>query len=88
MYHWFVTRVTTSHQWARVLVSNAVSLPVDNILFAVGAFGALPFLTHASGTLPWSTVWSIFWVNMWVKGLVSICSMPLIYVTPHSSHEQ
>ena len=88
VYHWFVTRITTSHQWARVLVSNAVSLPVDNILFSVGAFGALPFLAHANGTLPWSTVWSIFWVNMWVKGLVSICSMPLIYVTPHHSHEQ
>ena len=53
-----------------------------------GAFGALPFLAHTNGTLPWSTVWSIFWVNMWVKGLVSVCSMPLIYVTPHSSHEQ
>jgi uncharacterized integral membrane protein (TIGR00697 family) len=85
VYHWFVTRVTTRFQWARVLVSNAVSLPIDNIIFAVGAFGALPFLTHASGTLPWETVWSIFWVNLWVKGIVSIVSMPLIYVTPVSS---
>ena len=53
VYHWFVTRVTTRYQWARVLVSNAVSLPIDNLIFAVGAFGALPFLTDASGTLPW-----------------------------------
>ena len=28
---------------------------------------------------------SIFWVNLWVKGLVSVLSMPLIYVTPASS---
>ena len=27
VYHWFVTRVTTRHQWARVAVSNAVSMP-------------------------------------------------------------
>jgi queuosine precursor transporter len=88
VYHWFVTRVTTRYQWARVLVSNAVSLPIDNLIFAVGAFGALPFLTNASGTLPWETVWSIFWVNLWVKGLVSVLSVPLIYVTPVSSPSQ
>jgi uncharacterized integral membrane protein (TIGR00697 family) len=87
VYHWFVTRVTTRYQWARVLVSNAVSLPVDNLIFAVGAFGALPFLADASGTLPWETVWDIFWVNLWVKALVSVASMPLIYLprveSPH-----
>ena len=82
VYHWFVTRVTTRYQWARVLVSNAVSLPIDNLIFAVGAFGALPFLTDAQGTLPWDVVWDIFWVNLWVKGLVSVLSMPLIYITP------
>jgi queuosine precursor transporter len=88
VYHWFVTRVTTRHQWARVLVSNAVSLPIDNLIFAVGAFGALPFLTNARGTLPWDVVWDIFWVNLWVKGLVSVLSMPLIYITPVSAREQ
>ncbi|MEZ5177814.1 MAG: queuosine precursor transporter [Acidimicrobiales bacterium] len=36
-YHGWVTRVTTGHQWARVLVSNAVSVPVDNAVFAIGA---------------------------------------------------
>src|SRR5690606_33450509 len=40
VYHWFVSRVTTRHQWARVAVSNAVSVPIDNVIFAVGAFGA------------------------------------------------
>jgi queuosine precursor transporter len=69
-------------------VSNAVSLPIDNLIFAVGAFGALPFLTNARGTLPWDVVWDIFWVNLWVKGLVSVLSMPLIYITPVSAREQ
>jgi uncharacterized integral membrane protein (TIGR00697 family) len=41
VYHWFVRRVTTRHQWARVLVSNAVSVPLDNVIFAISAFGAL-----------------------------------------------
>jgi uncharacterized integral membrane protein (TIGR00697 family) len=82
VYHWFVHRVTTRFQWLRVLVSNAVSVPIDNVIFAVGAFGALPLLVDDPGTLPWATVWSIFWVNLVVKGAVSLASLPFIYVTP------
>ena len=82
VYHWFVRRVTTRHQWARVAVSNAVSVPLDNVIFAVGAFGALPGLRDHALTLPWDVVWEIFLVNLTVKALVSACSLPLIYVTP------
>lgn len=82
VYHWFVRRVTTRHQWARVAVSNAVSVPLDNVLFAVLAFGSLPGLRDHALTLPWDAVWDIFVVNLVVKGLVSAASLPLIYVTP------
>ncbi len=41
IYHWFVSRVTHRHQWARVLVSNSVSVPVDNLIFSVGAFAGI-----------------------------------------------
>lgn len=82
VYHWFVTRVTTRHQWARVAVSNAVSVPIDNVVFAVGAFGALPGLQHHALTLPWDVVWDIFLVNLTIKALVSACSLPLIYLSP------
>jgi queuosine precursor transporter len=82
VYHWFVSRVTTRHQWARVLVSNSVSIPVDNLVFAVGAFGALPFLGDHPLTLPWEAVWDIFVVNLTVKFLVTLASLPLIYVVP------
>ncbi len=82
MYHWFVTRITTRYQWLRVLVSNSISVPIDNLIFAVGAFGPLPFLGHNAATLPWATVWDIFLVNLVIKGLVSVASMPFIYVTP------
>jgi len=82
VYSWFVRRVTTHYQWARVAVSNAVSIPVDNAVFAVLAFGSLPFLTDDALTLPWSAVWDIFVVNLTVKFLVSALSLPLIYVSP------
>ncbi len=73
VYHWFVTRITRKHQWARVLVSNAVSVPLDNIIFSVGAFG---------WTLPWVVVWQIFIVNLLVKFGVTVVSLPLIYTAP------
>ena len=82
VYHWFVRRVTTRHQWARVAVSNAVSVPLDNVIFAVAAFGAIPGLRDHALTLPWDVVWEIFVVNLTVKALVSACSLPLIYLTP------
>jgi uncharacterized integral membrane protein (TIGR00697 family) len=82
VYHWFVRRVTTRYQWARVAASNAVSVPVDNVLFAVLAFGSLPGLAGHDLTLPWSAVWDIFLVNLTVKAAVSALSLPLIYVSP------
>lgn len=82
VYHWFVTRVTTRHQWARVLTSNAVSVPLDSVLFSVLAFGALPLLGDHPLTLPWGSVWDIVVVNLTVKMLVTVASLPLIYVAP------
>jgi uncharacterized integral membrane protein (TIGR00697 family) len=82
VYHWWVTRITTRFQWLRVLVSNAVSIPVDNLIFAVGAFAPLFFLSQyqRDASLPWDAVWDIFWVNLVVKGLVSLASIPFIYL--------
>jgi uncharacterized integral membrane protein (TIGR00697 family) len=82
VYHWFVSRVTTRHQWARVAVSNAVSVPIDNVIFAVGAFGAIPGFADHALTLPWAAVWDIFVVNLTIKALVSALSLPLIYLSP------
>jgi len=84
VYHFWVTKVTTRYQWARVLLSNAVSVPVDNLIFAIGAFAPLFFLSQAQqdASLPWEAVWDIFWVNLAIKGLVSILSIPFIYLTP------
>lgn len=83
VYHWWVTKVTVRYQWLRVLVSNGISIPVDNLIFAVGAFAALPLLSQAQrdASLPWDAVWDIFWVNLVIKGLVSVLSIPFIYLT-------
>ena len=71
VYHLWVTRITRRHQWARVLVSNAFSVPLDSLIFCWAAFG---------GLLPASTVWSIFLANIIVKGLVTLLSIPGIYL--------
>ncbi|MEN8173306.1 MAG: queuosine precursor transporter [Chloroflexota bacterium] len=73
VYHWFVTKITKRYQWARVLVSNSVSVPIDNAIFAIGAFGWL---------LPWEVVWEIFLINLFVKYAMTLLSLPMIYLTP------
>jgi len=79
VYHLWVTRVTRRYQWARVLVSNVVSVPLDSLIFCWGAFG---------GQLPVATVWSIFWANVLVKGAVTLVSMPGIYLVREQEVDQ
>jgi uncharacterized integral membrane protein (TIGR00697 family) len=71
IYHLWVTRITRRFQWARVLVSNAISVPLDSLVFCWGAFG---------GALPGAVVWSIFFANVIVKGAVTLVSLPGIYL--------
>jgi len=77
-YHLWVTRVAVRfpfarRQWLRVLSSNAISVPVDSLIFSWGAFG---------GLLPVATVWSIFLSNVLIKGAVTLISLPGIYLVP------
>lgn len=80
IYHWFVTRVTTRAQWLRVLVSNSVSVPIDNAIFALVAFA--PITLFGTEGLPWSVIWEIFLFNLVVKYGVTLISLPLIYIAP------
>jgi len=79
VYHLFVTRVTHRYQWARVLISNSLSVPVDNLIFSLGAF---------AGVLPWASVWGIFIVNLLVKYGVTLVSLPLIYIVPDKHYDE
>ena len=70
-YRLWVERVTERYQWMRVLVSNAVSVPVDSLVFAWLAFG---------GVLSTKVVWSIVLANILIKGAVTLFSLPGIYL--------
>lgn len=76
IYHLWVNKVTRRYQWARVLVSNTVSVPLDSLVFSWGAFG---------GRYLSATVWSIFLSNVIVKGAVTLVSLPGIYLVPGAS---
>lgn len=78
IYSWWINRITRKHQWSRVLVSNAVSVPVDSLLFAFLAF---------YGTLPTEVVWQIFWGNVIIKFSVTLISIPLIYLGKEQTAE-
>ncbi len=70
-YRLWVEKVTQRYQWARVLVSNSLSVPVDSLVFVWLAFG---------GAMPASVVWSIFASNVILKGLTTLLSLPGIYL--------
>jgi hypothetical protein len=76
VYHFWVTKVTKNFQWLRVLISNTFSVPLDSLIFTFLAF---------YGQMPVSIVWQIFWGNVIVKGVVTLVSMPMIYLVKDQS---
>jgi len=76
IYHLWQNRITEKFHWMRVLSSNAVSIPIDSLIFCWGAFGFV---------LPHDVVWSIFVANVIVKGAVTIVSLPAIYLVKPQS---
>jgi queuosine precursor transporter len=70
-YQRWVRRFGDELQWGRVLLSNAIAIPVDSAVF-VG-------LATLFGVFPPQVAWSIFWVNVVFKALVTVISIPWIY---------
>lgn len=68
----WVRRFGKRYQWGRVLASNAVAIPIDSAAF-VG-------LATVFGVFVGSVAWSIFWANVVIKGLVTLISIPWIYL--------
>jgi uncharacterized integral membrane protein (TIGR00697 family) len=60
-------------QWTRVFVSNAVSIPVDSILFPVIAF---------TGILSMDALFQMFYTNIAVKAIVTLLAFWTIYLVP------
>ncbi len=71
IYSLWKEKVTARHQWSRVLVSNAVSIPLDSLIFCWIAFG---------GLFEGSVVWSIFFSNTIIKFATTLVSLPAIYL--------
>lgn len=70
IYHMVLQRLGSHHQWARVVVSNVVSIPTDSVVFALVAF---------AGSVDPSTLLQIMWSNVLVKSLTTAVTWPLIY---------
>ena len=71
IYELWVKRFGQRWQWGRVLASNAVSVPVDTALFTVLAF---------AGILPNEVLIGLFISNMLMKTIITIISIPGIYL--------
>jgi uncharacterized integral membrane protein (TIGR00697 family) len=78
VYHRWVQRMGERHQWGRVLVSNGLAIPVDTAIFV-----AIAFL----GVVPEAVVGEIFWANVIAKGVITILSIPWIYLVKPASLE-
>lgn len=76
VYSAWVRRMGDKWQWGRVLASNGVAIPVDSAVF-VG-------VAVLTGVFPAAVAWSIFWVNVAIKGLVTLVSIPWIYAVKPS----
>lgn len=59
--------------WKRVLGSNAVSLPIDSLIFVSVAF---------AGTMPLSALIEVMLGQILLKAVITVISIPLIYVIP------
>lgn len=74
-YQKWVDRFGKRAQWARVVVSNAISIPLDSLIFVSVAFLGEPWFTF--------TVFSsMFLWNIIVKGVVTALTFWTIYLIP------
>jgi len=78
-YQFWISKVTERFQWLRVLFSNAISIPIDTLIFVWGAFG---------GKYAGAVIWSIFLANLLLKGATTIASLPLIYLVREKKQPQ
>ena len=73
-YHAWTTGIGKGRpQWLRVVVSNAISIPLDSIIFPIVAFG---------GILPTAAIWQMFYTNIAMKAIITLLSFWTIYLVP------
>lgn len=84
VYHFWRHRFANLPQWTRVLVSNAISLPIDSLIFALTAFVLLPPL-FGGEALPFMVALSLVGGQIIWKGLITAVSLPSIYLVTERS---
>jgi|WetSurSiteA1Bulk_404760.scaffolds.fasta_scaffold10626_4 queuosine precursor transporter len=73
-YQWWVSGPGKSKpDWTRVFVSNAVSIPIDSILFPIIAF---------TGIIGATAMMQMWWTNLMVKIITTFLSFWMIYLVP------
>jgi len=73
IYQRWIERFPNAPQWSRVLVSNGISLPIDSVIFVGIAF---------FGTMPINALISVMVGQIIVKAVITIISIPMIYLVP------
>lgn len=79
VYRLWVKKFANRLQFGRVISSNAISVPIDSVVFSFVAF---------YGDLPIEVVWAIVISNILVKGITSVATAPLIYAVPFETKEK
>lgn len=79
VYHFVKVRMTDWPQWTRVLISNAISLPLDSFIFATLAFVLLPRI-FGGEPAPFVVALQLMTGQIVWKALVTVVSLPGIYL--------
>jgi len=85
IYHAWWKKFPKLPQWTRVLSSNAISLPVDSLIFSLLAFVVLPPLFGAESMEFGAAIARVAGGQTLYKLLVAVLSMPLIYTVKEKS---
>ena len=78
VYTRWLERFGAEHQWGRVLVSNAIGIPLDRALFLLIAF---------AGASSGDDMWLMFWGATVVRLVFGIISIPGIYLVEEHSQD-
>jgi uncharacterized integral membrane protein (TIGR00697 family) len=79
VYHRIMKRFMGRWQFMRVVISNAISLPLDSFIFGTLAFVVFPPLFNADA-IPFSAAMSAVAGQIIFKAIVTVVSMPGIYL--------
>lgn len=88
VYHWHWSKFPNAPQWGRVLLSNAIALPIDSLVFSLLAFVVLPTIFGGQPIPFWDALLRVVSGSTLYKLAVTIFSIPLIYLIRSDMQEE